>query len=231
PASSWQPLRRSVPCVPAGSWRSYGHGAHDALEEGVRAMDPRGWHSRGYLPHLNGGEIVQMVTFRLYGSLPRDVIERLRWELRKLPPATAETELHRRLEEHLDGAHGPTRLREPRVAELVQATLLQFDGTRYNIVAWAIMSNHVHALVRPLDPHDLSDIVFSWRSYSANQANRLLGRRGKFWDRDYFDRFIRDEAHLARAIEYTEMNPVKAGLCVEPEAWPFSSAAWRRGSP
>jgi REP element-mobilizing transposase RayT len=193
-------------------------------------MGPRGWHSRGYLPHFNGGEIVQMVTFRLYGSLPREVIERLRLELRKLPPATAEAELHRRLEEHLDGGHGPTWLRDARVAELVQTALLHFDGTRYNVVAWAIMCNHVHALVRPLEPHDVTGIVFSWRSYSANEANRLLGRRGKFWDRDYFDRFIRDEAHLLRAIEYIEMNPMKAGLCAVPEAWPYSSAAWRRRS-
>ncbi|MBU0611284.1 MAG: transposase [Armatimonadetes bacterium] len=191
-------------------------------------MNPEGWHSRGYLPHFNGGEIAQMVTFRLHGSLPQELIERLRQEVRRLSPATAEAELHRRLEEHLDGGHGPTWLREPSVAELVQSALLHFDGSRYSLLAWVIMTNHVHALVRPIEPHDLSSILFSWRSYTANQANRLLARKGKFWDRDYFDRFIRDEAHLLRAIEYIEMNPVKVGLCTDPIQWQFSSAPRRR---
>jgi len=26
-----------------------------------------GWHSRGYLPHFDGGELAQFITFRLYG--------------------------------------------------------------------------------------------------------------------------------------------------------------------
>jgi len=36
------------------------------------ARTPKGWHSRGYLPHYDGGEIAQAVTFRLADSLPRE---------------------------------------------------------------------------------------------------------------------------------------------------------------
>jgi REP element-mobilizing transposase RayT len=44
---------------------------------------------------------------------------------------------------------------------------------------------------------------------------------------DYFDRYVRDEKHFANAISYIEKNPVKAGLCLRPEDWPFSSAWYR----
>src|ERR687898_598900 len=36
---------------------------------------PKGWHSRGYLPHFDSPETVQFVTFRLADSLPRSVVE------------------------------------------------------------------------------------------------------------------------------------------------------------
>ena len=45
---------------------------------------------------------------------------------------------------------------------------------------------------------------------------------------DYYDRFIRDERHFVRALEYIEMNPVAAGLCLRPEDWPYGSARFRR---
>ena len=55
-----------------------------------------------------------------------------------------------------------------------------------------------------------------------------MNSRGTFWMVDYYDRFIRDGRHLARAIAYVERNPVKAGLCREAQDWPFSSARLRK---
>jgi REP element-mobilizing transposase RayT len=55
----------------------------------------------------------------------------------------------------------------------------------------------------------------------------LGGRSGGFWARDYFDRYIRDDAHLAAVVRYVETNPVKAGLVERPEDWPWGSAARR----
>ena len=89
------------------------------------------------------------------------------------------------------------------------------------------MPNHVHAVVEPREGHSLGPIVHSWKSYSAKQANQVLGRSGEFWHRDYFDRYIRDEGHLARTIDYVENNPVKAGLCASSGGWPWSSARLR----
>ncbi len=49
------------------------------------------------------------------------------------------------------------------------------------------------------------------------------------WIREYWDRYIRDEAHYANSVRYLEDNPVKARLVLESADWPFSSAAWRAG--
>ena len=45
---------------------------------------------------------------------------------------------------------------------------------------------------------------------------------------DYFDRYIRNQGHLDDARAYVRNNPVKAGLCATPQAWPFGSAAMER---
>jgi putative DNA methylase len=73
----------------------------------------------------------------------------------------------------------------------------------------------------------MAAVVRSWKSFTANEANRLLGRAGTFWQPEYFDRYIRDEEHLGKAIRYIENNPVKAGLARLPEEWIFNSAYFR----
>ena len=180
-------------------------------------MSYKGWHSRGYLPHFDSAETVQFVTVRLADSLPRTVAE----ELSKLPDNLAETD-HR-----LDDGWGRCWLKEPAIAQLVEDTILHFDARRYCLLAWCIMPNRMHVVVEPAGGHRIGAIVHSWKSFSAKQANRILDRSGAFWHRDYFDRFIRDEGHLMRTIDYVENNPVKAGLAGSAAAWPWSSGRLR----
>jgi len=185
----------------------------------------RGWHSRGYLPHFDGGETVQAVCFRCADSLPAAVVAEWRAKLRHMPPEQASEELRRLSDAYLDRGAGDAVLRQPAVAHLVQDALLHFDAERYRLHAWAIMPNHVHVLVTPVGANGLSEILHSWKSYTASQVNRLFARRGELWQRESFDRFIRDGEHFAAVTEYIEGNPVKAGLCSRPEHWPFGSAA------
>jgi REP element-mobilizing transposase RayT len=96
----------------------------------------------------------------------------------------------------------------------------------YEIGSWVVMPNHIHALLCPL--RDLSSVVSGIKVASAKEANRLLGRTGPFWSRDYFDRWMRNSAEEKRVIRYIENNPVRAGLCREAEDWPYSSATARR---
>jgi REP element-mobilizing transposase RayT len=190
-------------------------------------FNPDGWHSRGYLPHFDGGEIPQMITFRLHDSLPQALLESWRQEIERQPKQNLDIELRRRSDIYLDHGYGSAYLKDLRLAALVQTALLHFDSERYRLSAWVVMPNHVHLLVIPCSGHSLSRIMHSIKSYTAQEANKLLDRQGKFWMNEYFDRFIRDAEHFARAISYIENNPVKAHLCNAAYEWRFSSARFR----
>jgi putative transposase len=90
------------------------------------------------------------------------------------------------------------------------------------------MPNHAHMLLTPFAGQELSAILHSLKSYTANEANKLAGRSGQFWQPESFDRWVRDANHFANVIAYIENNPVKAHLCEKPEDWPFSSAWFRK---
>ncbi len=181
------------------------------------------WHSRGFIPHWEAGEIPQAITFRLADSLPSALLERWEGEFAHLPDEERFAKRRIRIEGALDSGHGSAALSNPAVGELVENALLYFDDDRYRLHAWVIMPNHVHDLVTPLNGHTLSATTHSWKSFTAKKANAALGRTGIFWAKEYVDRAIRDEAHYANAVAYFAMNPVKARLCKEPQDWRFSS--------
>ncbi len=193
-----------------------------------------GSHSRSYLPHVKAEGGTYFVTFRLADSLPREVIARLKTRSRASagksddPEAqrTAEREYFRAFEQALDAARGDCWLRRPEVAGLVAGTLRHFDGERYRLSAWAVMPNHVHAVVTPLPGFALSSVLHSWKSFSAKEANRLLPEKAarEFWQRETYDHWCRDEEEVARCVRYVEGNPVKANLCRVAEEWLWSSA-------
>ncbi len=191
--------------------------------------EPKGWHSRGYLPHFDGGEIPQFITFRLADSVPQELLQRWRREL-AAESVDWEAAFRRRVELFLDQGYGQCYLRDPRVARMAQDALLYFDAARYHLRAWVVMPNHLHLLLTPLPGHKLSKIMQSRKTYTAREANKILGRAGQFWQEDYFDRYIRDERHYFTTINYIENNPVKARLCERPADWPYSSAYFREES-
>jgi REP element-mobilizing transposase RayT len=128
------------------------------------------------------------------------------------------------IDRYLDQGVGSCYLRSPDIADLVEKALLFHHGTRYELRAWVIMPNHVHFLVRPFDGYELNKIIHSIKSFTAHESNRMLGRDGTFWMREYFDRYIRDSEHFANTVRYIDRNPVAAKLCIKPEDWRFGSA-------
>jgi REP element-mobilizing transposase RayT len=117
-------------------------------------------------------------------------------------------------------------LRRPDVAEQVEEALRAEDGRRYRLRAWTVMPNHIH-LVVDVWQTPLTELLRRWKGHSSREANKLLKRRGTFWEREYFDTLIQDEVHLRKAIHYTENNPVKAGFVRDPRQWLWSSARLR----
>ncbi len=185
-----------------------------------RPPQPRGWHSRGYVPHLDTPGLIQAVTFRLADSLPKQV-----WAV--LAERPEEEERRTLVERELDRGLGSCLLADPMNAAMVENAFLHFDGERYRLLAWVVMPNHVHVLVETREGWSVGNLVHSWKSFTANRISARRGRRGRVWQPDYFDRFIRDDRHLAAAILYMEQNPVKAGLVAKAEEWPYSSARLR----
>lgn len=101
-----------------------------------------------------------------------------------------------------------------------------FQGKRYDLLAWVVMPNHVHLLIRPYPDASLSTIVQSWKGYTGRRIMEMSRAQGwgidAVWMREYWDRYIRDSNHLAAADIHN--NPVKAGLTPRADDWPWSSA-------
>jgi Rad3-related DNA helicase/REP element-mobilizing transposase RayT len=178
-----------------------------------------------YLPHWTRGGAIYAITFRLADSLPQSVLQewvaerqaivsRARQRGRPLTTADAK-ELDRlhsaKVEAYLDAGAGHCWLRDDRIAKIVADALDHFDGERYELLAWCVMPNHVHVVLQPADGIEVPDLLRSWKTFTAREANKLLGRSGNFWQAEYYDHLIRDGDGLAHAVEYAWGNPDKAG--------------------
>ena len=177
------------------------------------------------LPHWRQEGATYFVTFRLHDSLPQTKLVELRaikadWERRHPPPRSVEVledltrETMRRVEMWLDQGMGCCCLRSPSASRVVEETLHATDGTACELDCYVIMPNHVHAVVRPLHSTvtSLEKVLQSWKGATARTINAHLGRSGTLWQRESFDRIIRDEEHLWRTIQYIGENPRKANL-------------------
>jgi REP element-mobilizing transposase RayT len=190
----------------------------------MKKSSPKGWHSRGYLPHFDGGETLQFVTFRLFDSLPKSVLEGWIEEFERNKIEDYDTQLRKNIEQFLDKGYGSCFLKDSEVALMVENALLFHDKAKYNLIAWVVMPNHVHFLARSLEGFDWSEIMHSIKSFTAKESNKILKRSGRFWQVESFDRYIRNWEHFVKTIDYIENNPVKAGLCETKSEWRFSSA-------
>jgi putative transposase len=194
-------------------------------------------HTENRLPHWQQNGAVYFVTFRLADAVPirlRNEWENEREAWLRLHPKPwsneAEMEYHRRfsgaIEQWLDAGHGSCLLRRPECAEIVADTLRHFEGERVVMTSYVVMPNHVHALFVQNPEWPLEKLIHSWKRFTTRQVNKLLDRSGSFWQRDYFDRLIRNEKHFANCIRYIRRNPEKARLPQEQAiVWEIEIAA------
>jgi putative transposase len=232
PARSMLPKDTPPPGPPGAGLAPPGQAEKPSLT--AHASPDRHWHSRGYLPHFESSTAIQHITYRLADSLPAHVVATLTAELASMRPTKREIMRRKRLEAVMDAGHGSCVLRVPAMARLVQDNLLFHDGTRYRLLAWVVMPNHLHVLIQPIAPWAVSNIVASWKSYTGRRISawraeaRLApgdpGVAATVWHREYWDRFARDASHLEYFRDYIHLNPVKAGLVPRAQDWVWSSA-------
>jgi len=201
----------------------------------IRRLDVRDRTSlirtTGHVPHweLEGSEYV--ITYRLADSLPVAVLHELAQERERLlkqfdageeePGWEVRFKVNEligiRFDDYLRRGFGSCALRDPTNAAVVLENLRFHDARRYVLDTWCIMPNHVHVLIRPLGFPSLAGILHSWKSFTAKKINAASGRTGTFWQKDYFDRIIRNEEHRDTVRRYILENPVDAGL----RDWPW----------
>ncbi|MFN3532503.1 MAG: transposase, partial [Candidatus Brocadia sp.] len=117
----------------------------------------------------------------------------------------------KRIEELLDAGYGSCILKDERVSRIIADALLHFNNIRYVLDAWVIVPNHVHVLVKPLGDFDISQILHTWKSFTANEINKIIGKKGQLWMHESYDHIVRNETAFKAIRNYIIQNPVKAG--------------------
>jgi len=111
-------------------------------------------------------------------------------------------------------------LKRPQIREICKKAIHYYDNKEYKLICYCIMPNHVHLVIDLINNKRLlGDILGSVKKYSARRANKVLGKKGKFWQSESFDRLVRDERELYYVIRYVLMNPVNAGLVENWNEW------------
>jgi len=177
------------------------------------------------LPHWSQENVTYFVTFRLADSIPQVKLRELKRErdafLERFPLPHDSEQSERyyelfsdKIDRWLDNGLGECWLKEYRFSQWVTDSIKYFDSDRYDLGEWVVMPNHVHAVLTPRSGIELTKILHSWKSYSANKINGDLGRSGKLWQDESFNQILRSEQHHWKTEEYIRNNPVKAGIRV-----------------
>ena len=175
------------------------------------------------LPHWDQPGATYFLTMRLADSLPAGLVaqwadERAQWlKWNPEPWSDAQEQEYRErfsgtIERWLDEGHGECLLRRPEVRAAVAEVLTKFDRDRYWHHAWVLMPNHAHVLFSLKEGLVLSEQIKSWKGVSSRAAGIVLRRTmtdPAFWQKDYFDRVVRDQQHFWNCARYVRRNPAK----------------------
>jgi putative transposase len=88
--------------------------------------------------------------------------------------------------------------------------------------AWCLMPNHVHLVLVPSDSDGLRRALAAVHRRYAGVVHARRRRTGHFWQ-GRFGAVAMDEDHLAAALRYVSLNPVRARLVARAQDWRWSS--------
>ena len=188
------------------------------------------WRNR--LPHWEVSGASYFVTIRCAGSLPKEILERLQSTERTLSAIRPNSDAFRNeqrkyfriLDRYLDCGTGFAPFVKP--DSCLEALRLIREGAQTE--SWAlgpavVMPNHLHAIFRHREETSscgLETFLKRLKGRTARGMNKYLGRLGKFWQREWFDRWIRSAEEFRRTVRYIENNPVTAGITESLPAYP-----------
>ena len=161
------------------------------------------WRSR--LPHWEVEGHWHFVTIRCHGSLP--AVAKLK--LREIHTSLAEIDPQSEAFQQLQRRYFLT-------TEKYLDAVIAMGDEGWLVGEATVMPNHIHLLIlRQNSDFSLKEILERFKGRSARWINQALGRSGRFWQEDWFDRWMRHEGELTKTIDYIRNNPVKAKLVSE----------------
>ena len=199
------------------------------------------------------------VTFRVADTIPLSMLRKWRAERthsihnRSLSAVNAHKRFFAVYDRFLDRLTNVTWLAKAEIASMIRTALYYHHESKYRLLSYSIMPNHVHLLILPMErpcprPPDylpderadrdspLSAMMHSIKSYTALQANRILNRSGQFWQHESYDHWVRDDEELKRIAAYIDNNALVGGLSPNPHEYRWCSArdnfecfGWKHG--
>jgi REP element-mobilizing transposase RayT len=181
----------------------------------------------GDLPHWRQEGVTYFVTFRTNDSIPQGKLnqwkkEKEKWLASNPEPHDEKTkkafyeQFPKRLQKWLDNGYGKCLLADKIYRDIVETALQYFDGKRYHLDEFVVMPNHVHALITPTGEHKLSEILHSWKSFTANQINKMSDNSGAFWQKESFDHIVRSPAQVEKIRQYIKDHSAYSGRGFQP---------------
>jgi putative transposase len=98
------------------------------------------------------------------------------------------------------------------------------EEKRAAVLAYCLMPNHIHLLVRPSEETALPKMMQGITLCYSKYFNGKNGRTGRLWECRYHSTVIDEESYLWSVSKYIENNPVRAGIVRRPQDYPYSSA-------
>ena len=173
----------------------------------------------GNLPHWRQSHVTYFVTFRTSDSLPQEKVkqwydEKKKWLAQHPKPHDKQTQhefnkkFSKRMHKWLDGGYGACLLKYKEPKAIVENAIRYFDEERYDLDEFVVAANHVHVLVTPKNGYTLSQIIHSWKSFTAKEIMKRTGGSGSFWQKESFDHIVRNPILLEKFRRYIRNHNV-----------------------
>ena len=123
------------------------------------------------------------------------------------------------------------RFLSPSARTIVLNAFRHFHDSRYDLLALAVLPDHVHALLRPRPKEDdekddpifwsLGELLQSIKSFSAHAFNKDEEKTGAVWEKERFDRYVRSDRDLEEKFHYILRIPWDAKIVAPDEDYPW----------
>jgi len=100
--------------------------------------------------------------------------------------------------------------------------LFLFNG-KISLIAFCLMPNHYHLLIKIIENYNLSKIMQRFSTSYTKSINKAYNRVGHLFQGRYKIKYIPNNEYLLHLSRYIHLNPVRANLVRKPENWRFSS--------